>query len=246
MPKIIELPNGRVDLVFEINEGEKTGVARSSSSATTRFSDYRLKDVIKTGETNWLSFLKTNDIYDPDRLEVGPRPVAPVLSQERLRRCAHRRRRPANTIRRKGFVVTFTIDEGEQYRFGAVDIQSNVPAVPGESLRAAAGGAGKLYNADAVEKSVEESPSRWPSAAIRSRPCGRAATAFPNQHVVNMIFMVEEGPHAYIERINIRGNTRTRDYVIRREFDIVEGDAYNRALVDRAERRVKISASSRT
>ena len=81
--------------------------------------------------------------------------------------------------------------------------------------------------------------SRWRAAAIRSRWCVRAATATQVNHTINVTFTVEDGPRVYIERINVRGNTRTRDYVIRREFDIGEGDAYNRALVDRAERRLK-------
>ena len=77
------------------------------------------------------------------------------------------------------------------------------------------------------------------AAAMRSPTCVRAASAISQAHTINLVFIVEEGPRAYIERINIRGNTRTRDYVIRREFDIGEGDAYNRALIDRAERRLK-------
>ena len=76
-------------------------------------------------------------------------------------------------------------------------------------------------------------------AAIRSRWCVRAASAISQAHTVDLLLLVEEGPHVYVERINIRGNTRTRDYVVRREFDIVEGDAFNRALIDRAERRLR-------
>ena len=239
-PKIVELPNGRVDLIFEINEGAKTGVAKIVFVGNKAFSDQRLKDVIKTGETNWLSFLKSNDIYDPDRVEVD---------RDLLRR--HYLKYGFVDVRivsatgeydpnAKGFIITFSIEEGEQYHFGKVDIRSNIPEVPPDSLRPLLRAEpGRIYNADAVEKSaelvtVEVAKRGYPFAAARPK-----GDRFPDQKVVNVSFVIEEGPHVYIERINLRGNTRTRDYVVRREFDIVEGDPYNRALVDRAERRLK-------
>ena len=140
----------------------------------------------------------------------------------------------------KGFVVTFTIDEGQRYRFGTVEIISNVAAVDPKTLYGRLRvGAGSVYNAEATEKSVENlaievARRGYPFAVVRPRGDRVAADAR-----VNIAFVIEEGPRVYIERINIRGNTRTRDYVIRREFDIAEGDAYNRALIDRAERRLK-------
>lgn len=239
-PKIIDLPNGRVDLVFEITEGAKTGVERIVFVGNSAYSDYRLKDVIKTGVTNWLSFLKSNDIYDPDRIEVD---------RDLLRRFYLRNGfadvRVVSAIgeydpEKKGFIITFNIDEGIQYHFGAVNIQSTVPSVPPESLRYKLRvESGRVYNADAIEKSVEETTIEvakrgYPFAAVRPRGERNVAS-----RTVDVTFVVEEGPRTYIERINIKGNTRTRDYVIRREFDIVEGDPYNRALVDRAERRIK-------
>jgi outer membrane protein insertion porin family len=240
VPKIIELPNGRVDLVFEINEGAKTGVAKIVFVGNKSFSDQRLKDVIKTGETTWLSFLKSNDIYDPDRVEVD----RDLLRRHYLkygfvdvRIVAAKGEYDPNA---KGFIITFVIEEGEQYHFGTVEIRSNIPEVPPDALRPLLRAEpGRIYNADAVEKSaelvtVEVAKRGYPFAAARPK-----GDRFPDQRVVNVLFVIEEGPHVYIERINLRGNTRTRDYVVRREFDIVEGDPYNRALVDRAERRLK-------
>ncbi len=240
MPRVIDLPNGRVDLVYEINEGAKTGVEKIVFVGNNAFSDYRLKDVIKTGVTNWLSFLKSNDIYDADRIEVD---------RDLLRRFYLRNGfadvRIVSAVGEydpsgKGFVITFTIDEGVQYHFGAVNIQSTVPSVNGEALRYKLRvERGRVYNADAVEKSVEEATIEvarmgYPFASVRPR----GERNIPAR-TVDVTFVVEEGPRVYVERINIKNNTRTRDYVIRREFDIVEGDPYNRALVDRAERRIK-------
>lgn len=240
VPKIIELPNNRVDLVFEITEGKKTGVKTIRFVGNRYYSDFRLKDVIKTTETNILSFLKSSDVYDPDRIEAD----RDLLRRFYLKHgfadvritAAQSEFDPATNA----FVVTFTIEEGDQYKFGTVDIQSNVRAVDAASLTdRLKTRAGAVYNAEAVEKSVEEiaiavARRGYPFAVVRPR----GDRDFEN-HRINVAFVVEEGQRAYIERIQIRGNTRTRDFVIRREFDIAEGDAYNRALIDRAERRLK-------
>src|SRR6202043_1535284 len=141
---------------------------------------------------------------------------------------------------RKGFLVTFKIEEGQQYRVGTVDFQSSIATLDANALRSFSRvNVGSLYNAEALEKSVEEmqiEASRRGYAFAIVRPRGDRNF---EAHTVSIVFAIDEGPRTYIERINVRGNTRTRDFVIRREFDISEGDAYNRALVDRAERRLK-------
>ena len=239
-PKIIDLPNNRVDLVFEINEGAKTGVKTIEFVGNRAYSSYRLKEVIKTSETGLLAFLQTGDIYDPDRVEAD---------RELLRRFYLKHGyidvRIVSAVgeydpNRRGFVITFTIEEGEQYRFGTVDVQSTVRAIDPSQVRGRLRTyPGDVYNADAVEKTVEDmtiEAAKRGFAFVTVRP---RAQRDPSTRTVNLVFTLDEGQRAYIERINIRGNTRTRDYVIRREFDLAEGDAYNRALVNRAERRLK-------
>src|SRR6478736_3790132 len=218
-PKIIELPNNRVDLVFEIKEGDKTGIKDIVFVGAKAFSHGRLKDVIKTSASNLLRRFYLKHGYADVRIisAVGEYDAA-----------------------KKGFVVTFTIDEGSQYRVGTVDVVSNVRAIDPAVLRNQVKlSPGNVYNADLVERSVESmtvQAAREGYAFANVRP--RGDRNFETK-TINLVFVVEEGARAYIERINIRGNTRTRDYVIRREFDLGEGDAYNRALIDRAERRLK-------
>jgi outer membrane protein insertion porin family len=136
--------------------------------------------------------------------------------------------------------VTFKIEEGQQYRVATVNFQSSIATLDGNTLSSFSHVyVGSLYNAEALEKSVEEmqiEASRRGYAFAIVRPRGDRNF---EAHTVSITFAIDEGPRTYIERINVRGNTRTRDYVIRREFDLSEGDAYNRALVDRAERRLK-------
>jgi outer membrane protein insertion porin family len=239
-PKVIELPNNRVDLVFEIREGQKTAVKRIRFVGNRAFSDWRLKETIKTNEAGIMAFFKSSDVYDPDRIEAD---------RDLLRRfylskgfadvqivSAMSEYDPAL----KGFAITFNIEEGDLYRFGNVEVLSNVHDVDPESLRAVLRArSGRIYDAEAIEKTteamtIEMSKRGYAFAQVRTRG-GRD----PAGHLINVAFVVDEGPRAYIERINVRGNVRTRDYVIRREFDINEGDAYNKVLVDRAERRLK-------
>lgn len=238
-PKIIQLEQNRVDLVFEITEGEKTKIDHINFIGNHAFSERRLRDVITTTETNWLSWLKTSDVYDPDRLNVD---------QELLRRFylknGYADFRVISAVAdydrdRNAFFITFTVDEGELYHFGTVDIESNVAAVPADSIRSfVRTQPGATYNAELIDKTLEDmsvniAQRGYPFAQVRPRGDRDVAN-----HVVNLVFVVDDAPRVYVERINIRGNTRTMDQVIRREFDIAEGDALNRAMVDRAERRL--------
>ena len=239
-PKIIELPNSRVDLVFEITEGKKTAVKTITFVGNNAYSASRLKDAIKTGESGIFSFFKSNDIYDADRIEAD---------RDLLRRFYLRNGfadvRIASAVAqfdpaKNGFVVTFVIEEGPLYRFGAVDLQSNVREVDPARLRSKLQmSPGATYNAELVEKTVEQMSlelAKGGYAFAQVRPRGDRNF---EARTVDLTFVVDQGARTYIERINVRGNTRTRDNVIRREFDIVEGDAYNHALIDRAERRLK-------
>jgi outer membrane protein insertion porin family len=239
-PKVIELPNNRVDLVFEITEGVKTGVKSIVFVGNRAYSSYRLKDVIKTSTTGLLAFLQTGDIYDPDRVEAD---------RELLRRFYLKHGyidvRIVSAVGEydpnlRGFVITFTIEEGDQYRFGTVDVVSTIRSLDPSLLRSRLRAyPGDVYNAEAVEKTVEDMTIEAAKRGFAFATVRPRAVRDPQTRTVNLVFSVDEGQRIYIERINIRGNTRTRDYVLRREFDLAEGDAYNRALVNRAERRLK-------
>jgi outer membrane protein insertion porin family len=239
-PEIIEQPNNRVDLVFTITEGSKTGVRSIEFVGNVAMSSYRLRDVIKTRESNLLSFLGGADVYDPDRIEADRDLIRRYYLKKGFADVQVVAALTEYDPERKGFSVTFKIEEGQQYRVASVNFASSIGALDGNTLRSFSRvNVGSLYNAEALEKSVEEmqiEASRRGFAFATVRPRGDRNF---EAHTVSITFAIDEGPRTYIERINVRGNTRTRDYVIRREFDLSEGDAYNRALVDRAERRLK-------
>lgn len=238
-PKIIEKPQNRVDLVFEIEEGDKTKVSRVNFIGNQAFSDGRLQDVIKTTESGLLDFLRTTNTYDPDRLNAD---------EERLRQFylnhGYADFRVVSKVaeldpERNVFFVTFTVDEGEKYTFGEIEIDSSLKDIDSETLRRyLKTRTGKTYSAELVDKTLEEltiEVSKFGYAFAQVRPRGQRD--FEN-HQVNVTYFIDEGPRVYIERIDVSGNLRTRDYVIRREFDFAEGDAFNRVLLDRAKRRL--------
>jgi outer membrane protein insertion porin family len=239
-PEIIEQPNNRVDLVFTITEGGKTGVKSVEFVGNSAYSSYRLKDIIKTHESNLLSFLGGGDVYDPDRVEADRDLIRRFYLKHGFADVQVVAALTEYDPEKKGFLVTFKIEEGQQYRVATVNFASSIATLDGNTLSGFSHiYVGSLYNAEALEKSVEEmqiEASRRGYAFAIVRPRGDRNF---EAHTVSITFAIDEGPRTYIERINVRGNTRTRDYVIRREFDISEGDAYNRALVDRAERRLK-------
>ena len=187
-PKIIELPNNRVDLVFEIKEGGKTGVRKLIFVGNNSYSDTRLKDEIKTSETiPLIGFLQTQDIYDPDRIEAD----RDLLRRFYLKK-GYADVRIVSAVAvydpaQKGFTVTFTIDEGRRYRYGKVEIISHVPAVEANSLYGRVRAApGAVYNAEATEKSVENlaievARRGYPFAVVRPRG-DRDTENAENQH----------------------------------------------------------------
>ena len=237
--RTVDLPNGRVDVVFTVDEGSKTGVKSINFVGNQAFSAYRLRNLMQTTEMNLFSFFKSTDVYDPDRISADEELIRRFYLKNGyadFRIVGSDARYDAEA---KGYVITVTVDEGAPYTISSVNVESHLPDVSSDQLkRAVRLSTGDTYNGDLVEKSVEaltREVAKSGYAFASARPRGDRD---PLSHTIALGFVVEEGPRVYIERINVRGNTRTRDYVIRREFELGEGDAYNRVLVDRAERRL--------
>ncbi|WP_262030954.1 outer membrane protein assembly factor BamA [Microvirga sp. Mcv34] len=238
-PRLVDLPNGTVDVVYTINEGDKTGVTDIRFVGNNQVSSSRLRGIMQTSETNLLSFLKSNDVYDPERLSND----LDLIRRYYLKNGYADYQLVSSDVQfdpnAGGYVITITVSEGEQYRFGAVGVDPRLSGIDPEAVRrGVATSEGSVYNAEAVEKSVQAlttNVARQGNPFAQVRPVG---TRDPSTRTVNLSYVIEEGPRIYIERINVRGNSRTRDYVIRREFELGEGDAYNQVLVDRAERRL--------
>ena len=239
-PKTVQLGQNRVDLVFEINEGPTTGVSRIIFIGNKAFSDGTLRDKIATGESIWWNFLQSNDNYDPDRL---------TFDREQIRRYylseGYADFRVISAVAelapdRSGFYITFTIEEGEKYNFGKVEIDTKLKEIPVADLQELIRfEGGEQYNAELIDKSVDAltlAAGTKGYAFVDIRPRVRRNK---EDRTVDVVFKMEEGPRVYIERINIVGNTRTLDKVIRREIRLVEGDAFNRVLINRSRSRIR-------
>jgi outer membrane protein insertion porin family len=237
--QIIELDNNRIDLVFEVREGPETKVVGINFIGNQSFSDSELRGVITTTESNLLDFLKPTSVYDPDRFN---------LDRELLRRYYVKNgfadMRVVSAVadvdrEGKGFFLTFTVDEGPRYNFGAVDLEATLPSLNPDSLRKRIlTHPGDIYNSDAVDKTVEAltlSVAEQGFAFGQVRP---RVERDPVSRKISVVYVVEQGPRVYIERINVVGNYRTEDFVIRREFRVAEGDAYNKVMVDQARQRL--------
>ena len=240
VPQIIDRGNDRVDLVFDITEGKKTTVRQINFVGNHVFGDRQLKAVIKTSATTVLSFLTGGDVYDPDRVDDDRELIRQYYRNHGYADADVSSARAEYDPATKGFALTFTIDEGQLYRFGNISVASNVPGLDPDRLRRLLlPKSGAMFDGGALDKTtealaVEMSKLGYPFAHATPRTT-RDAIA----QRMDIAFVIDEGQRAYVERIEIHGNLKTRDYVIRREFDIGEGDAYNKTLIDRAERRLK-------
>ncbi len=239
-PKIIRLEQGRVDLVFEIDEGEVTGIKRISFVGNEAFGDGTLRGKIRTSESAWYRFLSSDDRFDPDRLNLDRELLRKFYLSE-----GYADFRVVSAVaelapNRDGFFITFTINEGDRYKFGKVEVTSRFQGLDVDTLKGyLTMDEGDWYNADQVEKTVTAMADAVGSlgyAFVDVRPNIRRNK---DNSTVDVTFDVQEGPRVYVERINIQGNTRTLDKVIRREFRLAEGDAFSTAKVRRSQDRLR-------
>jgi outer membrane protein insertion porin family len=239
-PKIIELDHNRVDLVFEINEGPPAEVRKILFIGNHNYSASTLEEAILTREWRWYRFLTSDDIYDADRVEAD---------KEMLRRFywnhGYADFKVLSVVAelspdKNDFYLTFTIDEGEKYKFGNVDIETDLRKLDVEPLKKVLTiETGDRYNRDQIDKTINaltEAAGEQQYAFVDIHP---RIEKNPEEKIVDITFLVEEGPKVFVERININGNVRTLDKVIRREIQMVEGDPFNQARLNESERRIK-------
>jgi outer membrane protein insertion porin family len=239
-PKIKVLPQNRVDLIFEINEGPTTGIRKVNFVGNTAFSDNQLKGVIVTEESSWYRFFSSKDNYDPDKLDYD---------REQLRKFylnqGHYDFRVKSAVAeltpdQKDFFVTYSVEEGPKFTFGEISVNTKDSKLSGEVLRAFVPiRTGATFQRDLVEKAIEAITFAAGSSGYAFVDVRPREEADREGKKINIVFDVDEGPRVYVERIDIVGNSGTLDPVIRREMRLSEGDAFNRVLIDRSKNRVK-------
>lgn len=239
-PKIIQLEQNRVDLVYEISEGQPTYVRRIAFVGNKRYDESKLREVLQTKEERWYRFLTSDDTYDPDRV---------TYDRELLRRFYLKHGfadfRVASAVAeltpsREGFFITYTIDEGERYKFGSSTINANLRDLKAEDLNPLlVSEQGDWYNADQVEDIVQKLTDAVGTKGYAFVDVKPQVNRNRETKTIDVTYEIQEGPRVFVERIDIQGNVRTLDKVIRREFRLVEGDAFNTAKLRRSRQRVK-------
>jgi outer membrane protein insertion porin family len=240
VPKVIQLPQNRVDLIFEISEGELTEIRKIAFVGNKKFDDGDLREVIQTRETAWYRFLSSDDTYDPDRL---------TFDRELLRRNylanGYADFRVVSAIAEltpdsSAFFVTFTVDEGERYKFGKIDITTALKDLDVAKLQEEHSiETGDWYNANDVEGLIgklTDAVGALGYAFVDIRPRVRRDR---KTRTIDVTFVIQEGPRVFVELVEISGNVRTLDKVIRREVLLVEGDAFNTSKLRRTRQRIR-------
>ncbi|TAN68891.1 MAG: outer membrane protein assembly factor BamA, partial [Magnetospirillum sp.] len=239
-PKIIQLEQNRVDLVYEISEGQPTYVRRISFVGNRRYDEDRLREILQTKEERWYRFLSSDDTYDPDRV---------TYDRELLRRFYLKRGfadfRVASAIaeltpNREGFFITYTIEEGDRYKFGKSTINASIKDLKAEELQPlVVSEEGDWYNADQVEDIVQKLTDAVGTKGFAFVDVRPQVNRNRETKTIDIAYDIQEGPRVFVERIDITGNVRTLDKVIRREFRLIEGDAFNSAKLRRSRQRLK-------
>ena len=240
-PQIVELDQNRVDLIFEISEGAQSKIRSINIIGNEQFSDGKLiKEMFSREAGGFLGFLKSNDTYDPDRLAADQQVLRAFYLTQGYADFRVVSALAELTPDREDFVITYVVEEGPRYKVGVVDADSALRDFPNEAvLNAIDIEEGDWFNAEANEENIDR----------LNQVAGLLGYAFadvspryfrnPEERTIDLTFRVGETPRVYIDRVNINGNTVTRDYVIRREFRVAEGDAFNAAAIRRSEDRVK-------
>ena len=239
-PQYKPLEQNRVDLIFEITEGPTTGVRSINFVGNEEYSDSRLRSEIVTRQSRWWRFFSSNDNYDPDRLDFDRELLRQFYQNNGYYNFPVTSAVADLTPDQEDFDITVAVDEGEQFTFGNITVETELEKLDARALRRAVRiQDGDLFRSDDVEDAIDGI----------TYAAGIAGFAFvdvqprlvPNNetNTVDLTLVVNEGPRVYIERVNIVGNTQTVDSVIRREMRLSEGDAFNRVLLDRSRNRVR-------
>ncbi len=239
-PKIIQLPQNRVDLVFEIDEGPKSKIRQINFIGNQKFSDGDLRGGMYSRQARWYRLFTSNDTYDPDRLAADREKLRQFYFTEGYADFRVISAVSELTSDRKDFIVTFTLEEGDRYKFGKVDLESKIRDIKSADYKKIIPiREGDWFNAKRIEDTEELLKNTaglfgYAFADVRAKPSRNK-----DKKSIDFLFEIAEAPRVYVERIDINGNTRTLDKVVRREFRLAEGDAFNSFKVKRSKERIQ-------
>ncbi len=239
-PKMVMLDQNRVDIVFEISEGPKSKVRQINIIGNEIFSDGDLRGEMVTKQSRFYRFFSSGDAYDPDKLAFDQQKLRQFYLTEGYADFRVVSAVAELTPDKRDFIITYQVEEGERYKFGDIAVDSQIRDFDGAQMTAGLPmKAGDWYNAKMVEDTVEqlsETAGLFGYAFADVRPQFKRDK---DSKTMSITFLIAEAPRVYVEQIDINGNTLTVDKVIRREFRLAEGDAFNSFQVKRSTNRIK-------
>lgn len=238
-PTVSPLDQNRVNLVYEISEGPVTKISKISFIGNNYFDDETLRDVIRSEENRWYDFFSVDNRYDPDRLLYDQELLRRYYTSQGFADFQVKSAITELTPDRQGFYLTFTLEEGDRYNFGKVDVNNRLAGVDTEQLRnAVTSKESATFDASQVESSIDAMTQVLGDQGYAFVDINPRIDRDPHRDIIDVTYDVNEGERVYVERININGNVRTLDKVVRREFRLAEGDAYNTSKLRRSEQRI--------
>lgn len=239
-PRVEQSESGRARITFVVNEGQRTGIAAINFTGNNSIGSGTLKSIIRTHETSLLSWLFRDDTYSEDLLTVDRGLIELYYMNHGYPDAQVTSAVGEYDASRNAYFVNFTISEGERYKFGQIGVETSIPGLNPDAMTGAIRtGKGGTYSLADLQKSQEDlafeaTAQGYAFADVRPRIDRDVANS-----TFNITYLVDEGARIYVERINITGNTKTRDAVIRRELDFGEGDPFNRSMVQRGKSRIE-------
>jgi len=238
-PKVIKLDQNRIDLVYEIQEGPVAKVRKIAFIGNDNYDSDTLRKTIRTEETRWYKFLTSDDKYDPERLQYDQELLHRFYTSEGFADFQVKSAIAELSPARDGFYITFTLDEGKKYKFGRIAIRSALRGVdPKELLKYVTTNNGDTYNSSKIETSIDALTKELGNRGFAFVDIDPRVQRDTQMRTIGLTYTIKEGPRVYVQKINIKGNVRTLDEVIRREMRIAEGDPYSTSKIARSEQRL--------
>ncbi|HAL90332.1 MAG TPA: outer membrane protein assembly factor BamA, partial [Erythrobacter sp.] len=238
-PKMVQLSQNRVDIVFEISEGPKSKVRQINIIGNDAFSDGELRGEMLTKQARLTSFFSSNTSYDPDRLAFDQQKLRQFYLTEGYADFRVVSAVAELTPDKRDFIITYVVEEGERYKFGEVDVESQIRDFDDASMTARLPmQGGDWYDAKQVEDTVEQLSELAGTFGYAFADVAPEFSRNQDSLTMDVSFVLREAPRVYVERIDVNGNTLTQDKVIRREFRLAEGDAFNSLSVARSTARI--------
>jgi len=239
-PQVIARDQNRVDLVFKVTEGQDSGIRRIDFIGNKAFSPGELREQIFSVEQAWWNFLTNNDVYDPDRLNADQEKLKRYYNQHGYADFKVQNAVAEFSPDQSGFYLTFTVNEGPRYRFGKVDIESQKDGVNTKALQDLIKTTpGDWYNSDKIEDTINAITNNLNRKNFAFLVVDPQVKRNESDHTVDIKYTLKDGPKIYVERIDIKGNLRTQDHVIRREITLAEGDPLNPTKLKQSEQNIK-------